>query len=1050
MLTAKRIDTFNIKSIYASLSLPEVSKLIIVNSHNDVLVYHKNQDIFKHLQTYPNLIKHLHTDESRIYDLKYSHSISTIFAQCDKTIILLNSSNLSQYDYIFEKRGIEQTWVFNIRHTHTTDDYKTILLYSTKTKPTLRALIWEGTTYKKMIDVPLFHKSEKALSALAIQEGILISTKHGIYLWKHDVDKLIKIDKITKRTAPDDMMVALNNFKNICEKESQGNNPRDIVSNKSISSKASEYTFNKSRPSSQTFRKVSGYFWQQQKFRHDHSNDNIRYIFKPSEKENPIIFDFISRNILELHTGDDNQHFLVFSDCNCFNSLNEDYFSVKHIDLNVVLLYNEHSVKFIEYEQGFPFLNMTVDDEIKDILLLEGPYFVMITKSDDVHLYHYQVDDSFEQHILVKEFDFNTNKDKELNQLWRNVLFYKYFLSSTYSLDICVSSDPEHSLDLCAMKLRDLTVVLCLRVFERYQYYLKSIEYNEDVIEKSYNIQRIIVENIFKLFITYWAPPHLVLLKTLPNVILAYVMDHLKHYDDDIDAEYYSLPDAYTNMVLPKLILHCYVPYLIEIRRHIKNIKISKFEGNVTWKIFGRKINQTIDFFLVDDDEDTSIVDLLTLLDTSLFEIYFNYNKALIGPFLRVENYAKENVVISQLKKNNMFQELIDCYFQSGKHKEALNFLKTLYLSLSSTDEQEIKDGILLLIIGYLRNVPNDFIELIFDYTKWVLDIYHDKESVIILVFMQDTLVSKGRDYQKVYNFIKSFDAELAVSYLEFTISSFQLTNATLQSILIKAYIANLSDAHIRKKFNSLLKSSMIYEPKFVLKILDDSIREGQNMDIDNLNYLQFLKIYPLYKLREDNLSVSIVYNKLHNYAEASKYCLRIYREDMERGQSVILYFLQQILKLPASDINENEDVLYFLKEFGSKLNTKTILKLMPPNTNIKIICDYLLNTIETTSLKVGDSNLERSLLQLELINTTNTLNVIFSENYLIKETDICSVCDKKFPLSSNDSVSLVNIYGKSKIVHTTCAKVIETHNSKSKVNIPKLITVGDYKDGQN
>lgn len=215
--------------------------------------------------------------------------------------------------------------------------------------------------------------------------------------------------------------------------------------------------------------------------------------------------------------------FLIATDHATFSESNSEFDHMQYLSSNLLMLYNSSTIKFVDYENGFTFLQQKIPEGIKWVKNLSGTYFLVWTSNDEVQLFSYHVDDGSEdddQESICGDIN-----DPDFYQLWRKVLFYKFFIDSPHSKELCVSDNPEESLDICAMKLRDLTVMWCLRIFDKFQNYMVQLERSRNSRMIRSKCEEMIIKSIFDLFIKFWAPPQLVILKVFPPAISSLVLE---------------------------------------------------------------------------------------------------------------------------------------------------------------------------------------------------------------------------------------------------------------------------------------------------------------------------------------------------------------------------------------------------------------------------------------------------------------------------------------------------------------------------------------------
>lgn len=1027
MLRARLVDSISSPGVTAVLHNPEAQKLLVAKENGDIEVYSRENDCLRLFQTYPNLLQNSHTDETRINGLYDAGELSTVFARCEKSLLLFNSTNLHKYDQIVDRRGIDNCWIFEVS-LPTSEEKMTFLVYSTKETAKLRMLIWEGRIYKKISEATLSNDKEVVQSAQSGRSGIILTTSLAIYHWSYGESLLSRIDKIVKPRYPKDLVPSLGELKSMCNSEesirklSNSDIKSLVTTGGRVTKKSSIINF---------WKRDNGYASQ--------PLSKVRYVFNPSP-DNYVVLDGITKNYLELKLTPSQLPYIVASNCSQFIEWNHDFSNVQYLSSNLLILTNKDTVRFVDYQNGFIFLQHDIPEHIRLIEKISGCYFVVLTFTHEIQLFHYQVNDDSEDSFDDDESICGALYESDFYQLWRKVLFYNYFLDSPDSRNLCASDDPDRSLDLCAMKLRDLTVMWCLNIYERFQTYMKILSAHNRLDVKSRRLQNTIVENVFDKLIEFWAPPQLIILRAFPPNIsrLVSMITGQKHsclLNDGDDQKTYELPQD----LLRKWLL----PYLTDARRHFQSMLK---QDKITWEFSGRKIEVGIDFFLLDKHQSLDVPTLLTLIDTVLFMTYLYYFPSMVEPLLCVNNMCDYDIVVEELHNRHMFQELVYFYFQKGKHVDALEFLTSLCTSESS---HQLQDGIKILVIDYLKKLTQEYLELIFRYTDWLQERFEDpKENILESIFMNDTPACAGRDQYSVYEYIDHYDSKVSLQYLEFAISNFKLQEIRLHTILIRRYFQNLQDPSTRVKLKSVLETTSVYEPRTVLRILEESSDDKtRNLTADQSNFVDFLKIYPLQRLGKFEEAVDILFDRISDYNATSIFCEKAYESNHEVGINILTYFFKKLVA--STQGNRNPQIAYFLQEHGSKIEIVSIYRLLPSNLLLHDLKEVLLQTIKSHSIKKDETRIKKSLLHVELIDKSNDLNKKLSNYTIVTEGYRCPVCKKAFSTLITDTALWFTFDGRDVVVHYTCGKALQAkmENKRAKARTRANRTVAELKE---
>lgn len=1020
MLRARLIDSVDSQNVTAILHSPEARKLLVAKENGDIEVYYREQGKLKLNQTYPKLLQSSQSEETRINGLYESYELSTVFARCDKSLLLFNSTNLHQYDRIVDRRGIDNCWVFEVLLPNN-EEKNTFLVYSTKDTAKLRMLIWKGRTYERIVEATLSRDKETVKSALPGKSGILLATNLGLYHWSYGDSVLSRIDKIVKRKYPQDVVRQLAEIKSLSQskvdKRDNATDSLSLMSTSRITKKSSILNF-----------------WSKDHHRKCNST-MIRHLFKPTS-DDIILLDGITKNRYALSMTQSQLPYMVAADNSQFLDWNSSFSQVEYLSVNLLVLYNHNTIRFVDYENGFTFLEQHIPEGIRSFEKIEHCHFIVLTANGQLQLYKYNVDDGSDDGLGDDESICGILYDSDFYQLWRKVLFYGFFLDSPNALQLCSSDDPEESLDVCALKLRDLTVMWCLEIWTRLQSDMNVLSRSNRIDGYSSRLESLVVTDLFERLTVFWAPPQLVILKTFPPNIARLVTEITGQKHDCMKSDE---SNSHTYIPSREVIRESLLPYLVQTRRRLRHMRHT---DKMTWDYAGRQIIVGIDFFSLDQHDSLDVSTLLTLVDTVLFMTYLYYFPGMVNPLLSVDSMCDYKTVVRELRERGMFQELVSFYFQREEHVEALKFLTDLYEDLhKKTDGERLQNGVKVLVTDYLKKLPKECQGLIFQYTDWLFERSDSKADILESIFINDSPTFSDRDHHEIYTYIDGHDRQIALEYLEFVISTFKLRDVKLHTCLIKRYFEDLDDNTTRLKLKSILEISSSYEPRTILRLLqeatnDDKLPEGQK------HFLDFLKVYPLQKLGNYEEAVHILYDDLSDYNGSSIFCDRVYSKDKTEGQKILEYLFKKIISSTTGD--RKNQIAVFIQEHGSKLDIIKIYKLLPSDLLLSDLKHVLLQTIKLHSIENDEKRIERGLFQAELVKKSYELNKSLANFVLLDDNYKCPVCKKRFLASSTDSALWYTVDLREVIVHYTCGKALEAKiqakSAKAKLRSSRVV----------
>lgn len=1007
MLKTKFLCRVGDDGITAILPIHESAKLIVSKKSGDVLVYSRDGSGLKLFQTYHKLLHSTHEDLT-VNALFYSAGLSTVFAQSEKTIALLNSSNLNQFDKIVDKRGIRQCWVFEKPTRNETS--KTVLVYLPKKVSKLKMFIWKGHSFKTVQEATLTSKDELVSSIELGSHGLYITSNIGVYYWRLQDFSLIRVDKIVAPNWPRDLQGALKELEQYVHQSHDSNDANSKTNYSVITRKTSLTSF---------FQRVEN----------KHKISRTRFLFHPDDRRMPVLIDGRTEKLFEISIGESHQPFLTAYDHSSFAQLNREFDRIQFLTTRFLLLSNSHSFRIVDYLNGYNYLDLTINDGIKQIVGTAGTFLIVWTGKDDIELYKlYIMDDS---DIPFGEDDSLEIEDNGMVRSLKKIVFCEAILSPDNQLALCEDhncDDVDGLLDLYALKLRDLTVLWCLRCFEQCNKWFGCRSKEHKTGLRFVGLQELIIKHIFDKFISFLAPPELVISHCFP-------LDVIRLVDDATTSNYSFNKDENIQSIPPMYINKWCLPYLTDMRRILRNLSREK---SIKWSLNNRDIIVGIEFFQVDQHKELDVQSLLTIIDTALFKLYLDYNPVLVGPFTRVENMCDFETVVNELSSHQMIHELVDFYYHRQKHELALSLLTHLEQRVNNSKApDDFENNIKALIIDYLSKLPDDFLDTIFEYTNWLLQKFPlEKDVIISSVFMNQTTNCSNFNYFKVYDFIDLTDKAVSLRYLEFVIDTFQSQDKKLYMILIRRYLENLGDTRTSKKLHAVLRNTHLYEPRTVYRLLCE-VEEKDELDPMQMQSLQILKTYPLKRLGDHERALNILFDKLGNYSLSSSYCNDVYVEDQTMGTKLLMQFFDKILKMTENS-NPNS-IISFLQEHGSKVDEIKILNKLPKDLLLKDLSQILSHRLKSLSVEKNDLRIKRNLLQVELVDKSYQLNCKLSEYVTVGEERKCFVCHKVLKSNPSDIYFLFDIDNKSVVTHYNCGKSLQETRSLNRTrNSPK------------
>ncbi|XP_065215173.1 vam6/Vps39-like protein [Planococcus citri] len=407
----------------------------------------------------------------------------------------------------------------------------------------------------------------------------------------------------------------------------------------------------------------------------------------------------------------------------------------------------------------------------------------------------------------------------------------------------------------------------------------------------------------------------------------------------------------------------------------------------------------------------------LQIIDTTLLKCYLNTNDALIAPLLRLNNC---HIVDTEktLKKHKKYSELIILYETKGLHHRALELLEKQADQADSSLRGHERT------VQYLQRLGKENIDLIFQFAGWVLE-RHPEDG--LKIFTEDIQEVEQLPRPKVLDYLNRTNKSLVIPYLEHVIYIWNDTNPLLHNALVHQYrekVLQLCDPsspaadqvagqNIRSKMINFLETSDYYVPETVLTHFP-------------FDYLHEERAVLLGKFGRHEKALTIYVTVLNDIEKAAHYCERVYKEGKSGSENVYIILLQLLISPPESWLvgvtppvppkPDIEMALTLLEGNASKIPPAKALKILPKDIPVYKINHYLNISLGQHLTDKRNKQILRGLLYAEHLQVQEQRIQFESQNMLLTEWNICSVCKKKF---SNQSAFIRNPNGD--VIHFSC-----------------------------
>ncbi|KAG5439359.1 hypothetical protein PCK2_000808, partial [Pneumocystis canis] len=286
--------------------------------------------------------------------------------------------------------------------------------------------------------------------------------------------------------------------------------------------------------------------------------------------------------------------------------------------------------------------------------------------------------------------------------------------------------------------------------------------------------------------------------------------------------------------------------------------------------------------------------------------------------------------------------------------------------------------------IDYLKKLGDNNIEEILSFIKWPLEIDPNYAMEVFLNDNQQISSSK----QEVYNFLLSFNEDLAVQYLEYLINCLDDATPEFHNSLIMHYLKIIKEknsSYISENLLKLLISSEKYNFQYIFEHLPK-----------NDKFLEHKAII-LSKLGQHKYALEIYIFEIKDFKKATEYCERVSSmENSKLGNKIYLILLDVLLNSQNDQNVQLSYILNLLSQYRSQINIETIMSNLPLNMKISDLKLYLEGTIQDRITEITRGKITSSLQIANLMQYQNKLIDICSKKYIITPEKTCQNCHKR------------------------------------------------------
>ncbi|KIJ52420.1 hypothetical protein M422DRAFT_26032 [Sphaerobolus stellatus SS14] len=383
------------------------------------------------------------------------------------------------------------------------------------------------------------------------------------------------------------------------------------------------------------------------------------------------------------------------------------------------------------------------------------------------------------------------------------------------------------------------------------------------------------------------------------------------------------------------------------------------------------------------------------ILDTAFFKSYLTYRPALIGSLCRIPNWCEVTEVEHELRGRKKFSELIDLYNGKRMHEKALSLLKEM-----SEEEDDIRDK-LQPIITYLQKLGPQYLQQVFDGSRWVLE--RDSDMGFEIFTSEEHDLPK----QEVADFLDDFNPRICVRYLEFLVDDRHDTSRMFHERLAESYM-NLS-MKAKEEGNTELQQEMYSK---LLKF----IRESEYYEVDSLfanlpsDDMYEARAILLGRLGKHRGALEIYVYRLKDYLKAEEYCKQVYHADPQEKR-IFLTLLRIYLHSNTTDLLH--PALELISRHSPRLDAVETLNLLPPMVSAQDLNAFLCEALRTP---VFDTQVIREIWKSRSDQLSSALIGLQNKRVKITDSRICPQCHKRI---GNTVISVHAPRGE--VTHYTC-----------------------------
>jgi len=380
----------------------------------------------------------------------------------------------------------------------------------------------------------------------------------------------------------------------------------------------------------------------------------------------------------------------------------------------------------------------------------------------------------------------------------------------------------------------------------------------------------------------------------------------------------------------------------------------------------------------------------LEIIDTTLLKCYLQTNDALVAPLLRLkDNRCHLGEAERCLKKSQKYTELVIFYNTRKLHRKALELLRLH----SSNQDSPLKGH--ARTVTYLQNLESEHIELILEFSLWVI-MESPQDGLDIFTEDMDTVESLPRS--RVLEWLLRNARQLVIPYLEHLVNVWEDTSQLFHNSLILQY------------------KDVILESNHTDSVTRDKLRRLLHYDPPCYTAEQVLAQFPSDCLFEERAvllgrggrhreALTVYIHILEDIDMAMDYCKR----EKELGRSVYQHLVELLVvppdqsqlpgvRLPEKKREPNMDAaIAILEQHGQDVELAPVLISLPSSASLHRLSGFLTAAIQSQVATRHSIQLVRALHHSSHLQLQEARVVREGVRVDINERTVCTSCGKRF-----------------------------------------------------